>query len=98
LNQNATLINPIITGTSTSSPITAAKAWPDENPNTATATAIASSKFLLPAVKESVMTLQLEDGIPFEREHHGDGEKQRRHAEHTFGDFANRDVCLTNNW
>ena len=53
-SQNATLTKPIITGTSTSGPITAAKACPDEIPNTATATAIASSKLLLAAVKESV--------------------------------------------
>ena len=44
----------IITGTSTSGPITAANATPELMPNTATATAIASSKLLLAAVNESV--------------------------------------------
>src|SRR4030042_3220118 len=45
-NQNATFTNPIITGTSTRGPITAANASPDAIPNTDTATAIASSKLL----------------------------------------------------
>ena len=49
-----TLTNPIITGTSTSGPMTAAKAAPEWMPNTATATAIASSKLLLAAVNDSV--------------------------------------------
>ena len=53
-SQKATLTSPIITGTSTSGPITAAKACPEEIPKTATATAIASSKLLLAAVKDSV--------------------------------------------
>lgn len=44
----------IRTGTSTNGPITAAKASPEFIPNTAMATAIASSKLLLAAVKESV--------------------------------------------
>lgn len=39
-----------MTGTSTSGPITAAKAAPELMPNTAMATAIASSKLLLAAV------------------------------------------------
>ena len=56
-NQNATLTRPIITGTSTSGPMTAAKAAPESIPNTATATAIASSKLLLAAVKASVVVL-----------------------------------------
>jgi hypothetical protein len=43
------LTNPIITGTSTIGPITAAKAWPEEIPKTATATAMANSKLLLAA-------------------------------------------------
>ena len=46
------------TGTSTSGPITAAKACPDEIPKTATATAIASSKLLLAAVNERVVVLE----------------------------------------
>ena len=54
LNSNAVLTNAIITGTSTNGPITAAKAWSDAIPKTATATAIASSKLLLAAVKASV--------------------------------------------
>ena len=49
---SATLTKAIITGTSTSGPITAVKASPELIPNTPTATAIASSKLLLPAVKE----------------------------------------------
>ena len=48
----ATLTRPISTGTSTSGPITAAKAAPELMPNTATATAIASSKLLLAAVND----------------------------------------------
>ena len=51
----ATLTRPIMTGTSTSGPITAAKAAPEFIPNTATATAIASSKLLLAAVNDSVV-------------------------------------------
>ena len=47
---NATFTNPIITGTSISGPITAVNASFDSIPNTATATAIASSKLLLAAV------------------------------------------------
>jgi hypothetical protein len=42
--KNATLTSPIMTGTSTSGPITAANAAPELMPNTATATAIANSK------------------------------------------------------
>ena len=53
-NQSATFTRLISTGTSTSGPITAAKAAPELIPNTATATAIASSKLLLAAVKDSV--------------------------------------------
>ena len=52
-----TFTNPIITGTSTSGPITAAKAAPELMPNTATATAIANSKLLLAAVNASVAVL-----------------------------------------
>jgi len=55
LNQKATLTNAIITGTSTKGPITAAKASPEWMPNTAMATAIASSKLLLAAVNERVV-------------------------------------------
>lgn len=47
-------MSPIITGTSTSGPITAVKALPEFIPKTAIATAMASSKLLLAAVKESV--------------------------------------------
>src|SRR5208337_829411 len=54
---NATLTSPIITGTSTRGPITAAKAAPELIPNTATATAMASSKLLLAAVNDSVVVL-----------------------------------------
>ena len=54
-NANATLTSPIITGTSISGPMTAAKAAPLSIPNTATATAIANSKLLLAAVNESVV-------------------------------------------
>ena len=57
-NHNATLTRLIKTGTSTSGPITAAKASPLFIPNTAIATAIANSKLLLAAVKESVAVLQ----------------------------------------
>ena len=49
-----TLTSPISTGTSTSGPTTAASAAPESRPNTATATAIASSKLLLEAVKAMV--------------------------------------------
>ena len=45
-------------GTSTSGPMTAAKAAPELSPKTATATAMASSKLLLAAVKESVAVLE----------------------------------------
>jgi hypothetical protein len=58
LSQNATLTNLIITGTSTSGPITAVNPYPEEIPKTATATAIASSKLLLAAVKESVAVFE----------------------------------------
>ena len=54
---NATLTSPIITGTSTRGPITAAKAAPELIPKTATATAIANSKLLLAAVNDSVVVL-----------------------------------------
>jgi hypothetical protein len=55
LNQKATFTRPISTGTSTSGPMTAANAWPESMPNTATATAIASSKLFEAAVKLSVV-------------------------------------------
>src|SRR4030042_5473172 len=51
-NQNATFTNPIITGTSTRGPITAANASPDAIPNTDTAPAIARSNLLLAAGKD----------------------------------------------
>ena len=53
-----TFTNPIITGTSTSGPITAANAAPELMPNTDTATAIASSKLFEAAVKESVAVFE----------------------------------------
>jgi hypothetical protein len=56
--QRATLTRPIITGTSISGPITAAKATPEPIPNTAMLTAIASSKLLLAAVKERVAVFE----------------------------------------
>ncbi len=43
-----------MTGTSTSGPMTAAKATPESMPYTATATAMASSKLLLAAVNDRV--------------------------------------------
>ena len=46
-----------MTGTSTSGPMTAAKASPELMPKTATATAMASSKLLLAAVNERVAAL-----------------------------------------
>ena len=49
-----TLTKTIITGTSMSGPMTAANAAPELIPNTATATAMASSKLLLAAVKAKV--------------------------------------------
>ena len=47
-----------MTGTSTSGPMTAAKAAPELMPKTETATAIASSKLLEAAVKASVVVLE----------------------------------------
>jgi hypothetical protein len=49
------LTRPIITGTSTSGPITAAKAAPWLIVKVATATAMASSKLFEAAVKDSVV-------------------------------------------
>ena len=57
LKYSATFTRLISTGTSTSGPITAAKAAPELIPNTATATAIASSKLLLAAVNDNVAVL-----------------------------------------
>ena len=54
----ATLTRPISTGTSTSGPMTAAKASPEPMPKTATLTAMASSKLLLAAVNESVAVFE----------------------------------------
>ena len=48
---SATLTSPISTGTSTSGPMTAAKAWPELMPNTATATAMASSSFFACSIR-----------------------------------------------
>jgi len=53
-SQRLTLTRLIKAGTSTNGPMTAAKAWPELMPKTATATAIASSKLLLAAVKDNV--------------------------------------------
>ena len=50
LNFNATLTRAIRMGTSRSGPITVARAWFEEIPKIATATAIANSKSLLAAV------------------------------------------------
>ena len=50
MKYRATFTNPISTGASTSGPMTAANATPEFIPNTATDTAIASSKLLLAAV------------------------------------------------
>jgi hypothetical protein len=55
LNQRATFTRLIRTGTSINGPITAAKAWPELIPKTATATAIASSKLFDAAVKLNVV-------------------------------------------
>jgi hypothetical protein len=54
LNHSETFTSAMSAGTSTSGPMTAAKASPESMPKTATATAMASSKLLLAAVKESV--------------------------------------------
>ncbi len=55
LNTKARLTRLIITGTSIRGPITAAKACPEFIPKTPIATAIASSKLLLAAVKAIVV-------------------------------------------
>ena len=57
-NHKATLTSAIITGTSTSGPMTAANAAPELMPNTATATAIANSKLLLAAVNARVVVFE----------------------------------------
>jgi hypothetical protein len=57
LNLNATFTRLISTGTSMRGPITVANATPEWIPNTATATAMASSKLLLAAVNESVVVM-----------------------------------------
>ncbi len=53
--QSETLTRPINTGNLNNGPMTAAKASPELIPNTPTATAIASSKLLLAAVKDRVV-------------------------------------------
>lgn len=53
-SHKATFTRAISTGTSTNGPITAANASPEFIPKTAMATAIASSKLLLAAVKDNV--------------------------------------------
>lgn len=55
LKRSATFTSIINTGTSTSGPITVANAAGEFIPKTATATAIANSKSLLPAVKATVV-------------------------------------------
>jgi hypothetical protein len=55
LNKKATLTKPIITGNSTSVPMTAAKASPELIPKIAIASAIANSKLLLAAVNDKVV-------------------------------------------
>src|SRR4030042_6315628 len=55
LNHKATLTRLIKTGTSIRGPMTAAKAWPESIPKTATATAMASSKLFDAAVKLNVV-------------------------------------------
>src|SRR3989304_6018590 len=62
--RKATLTSAIITGTSINGPTTAAKASPELIPNTATATAMASSKLLLAAVKASVVVFEYSAPIP----------------------------------
>ena len=81
-NQKATFTRPIITGTSTSGPMTAAKAAPELMPKTATATAIASSKLLLAAVNDSVVVLRVVRAEPLahpegDQEHHHEVDQQR---------------------
>src|SRR5690606_31281759 len=58
LSHNATPTRPISTGTSTSGPITAAKATPEPRPNTLMATASASSKLLLAAVNDRLTVFE----------------------------------------
>ena len=53
------MTRPISAGTSMSGPMTPTKASPEFSPKTATATAIASSKLLPAAVKESVADLRV---------------------------------------
>jgi len=57
LKYRARLTKLINTGTSTKGPITVAKASPEWIPNTEIATAMASSKLLLAAVKERVVVM-----------------------------------------
>ena len=57
-SHSETCTSRISAGTSTSGPITAAKAAPEFSPKTATATAMASSKLLLAAVNESVAVFE----------------------------------------
>ena len=56
--RKATLTRLMRTGTSTKGPMTAAKAYPDCSPKTATATAMASSKLLLAAVNDNVAEIR----------------------------------------
>ena len=53
-NKSAKFTSAIMTGTSTSGPITAANAAPELMPNTDTATAMANSKLFEAAVNDSV--------------------------------------------
>ncbi len=54
LKNNDRLTSKIMVGTSMRGPMTAAKAWLEPTPKTATATAMASSKLLLAEVKDKV--------------------------------------------
>src|ERR1039458_1002652 len=56
--KSATLTSAIMTGTSTSGPMTAANAAPELMPKTETATAIASSKLFEAAVNERVAVFE----------------------------------------
>ena len=82
-----------MTGTSTRGPITAAKACAEPSPNTATATAIASSKLLEAAVNARVGTLTVVRSYPFahveaDEEHDDEVDQQRkRHPEHIQGEL-----------
>ena len=73
---------PIITGTSTSGPITAANAAPELIPKTETATAIASSKLFDAAVNARVVVFDnLLPACPYQRDQEHDHKvDQQRHS------------------